>query len=129
VALSIDSLIASCFAREVQTGNRLVVEIIDSNIPPMVTILRSEGIIVESVSPLIFTSSEVECISVHGIFPYLDVLASCWFGSIRTFLQIKSSSLASCEVPDGIVGNISVTVTEDSTTQFLSRHFFILILK
>ncbi len=100
-----------------------------SNIPPMVTILRSEGIIVESVSPSIITSSEVECISVHGIFPYLDVLASCWFGSIRTFLQIRSSSLASCEVPDGIVGNISVTITEESNTQFLSRHFFILVLK
>jgi hypothetical protein len=103
VVFSIDSLIASCYVQKVRLVNRLVVEILDSNIPPMRTILRSQGIVAESVCPSIFTSTEVEYIFSWDFFPYVDVLASCWFGSIRSFLLIKTSSLASCEVSEGIV--------------------------
>jgi hypothetical protein len=122
------SLTVSCLIQEVHGINRFALEIPNSNIPPIITILRSHGMVVSSVSPSVFFTSQAEIMFVHGVFPNLDVLASCWFGSRRTFLQVKSSSLASCEVPDGIFGNISVTITDDYT-QFSSSNFFVQILK
>jgi hypothetical protein len=115
VVSNLVSLIATCHVQEIHVTNQLVVKIENSNIPPIVTVLRSEGLFVSSIFPLVFTISEVKDISVHGIFPDIDVLASCWFGSIRSFLRVNSSSLASCEVPGGMFGNITVSITEDSS--------------
>jgi hypothetical protein len=57
VVSNLVSLIATCHVQEIHVTNQLVVKIENSNIPPIVTVLRSEGLFVSSIFPLVFTIS------------------------------------------------------------------------